>query len=87
MFAYHFCILFSIRVYELAACLCIYEGVFSLLFCEPVACASAFLVCFVRVIRLRFVYRVCVCPMRFFLFANVLRAFLYVPCVFCVCLA
>ena len=33
--------------------MCFLGGVFSLLFCEPVACVSAFLVC---VLRVRFVY-------------------------------
>ena len=84
---YQFCICFNTFLYEIAVCLCVcvIGGVSSLLDCEPAACASAFLVCFLRVC---FVYGLCIVPVCFqCAFVNLLRAFLHLSCVCFVCVS
>ena len=85
-FAYHSCIRFSTFLMNLL-CACVFFGiVFSLFFCEPVVCVSAFLVC---VLTVRFVYGLRVVFVCFHcVFMNMLLCLVRRwSCVVCVCVA
>ena len=62
-------------------CACVFLLIFPILFCEPVVCVSAFIVC---VLCVCFVYGLCIALVWFhcFFFVNWLCVFLQLSCVF-----